>query len=156
MEAAVAVVPAGPVALLGGALHRGEQRLGLVVGAAALGREAGDGGLEQRARLEQVGRAGVVRLARALGGAGGDERARAGARLDHAGDLQRGDRLAHRGAADLEPAREVALGRQPLAGRQPAGADVGGDPVGDLLVALARPDRVVWLIGTALVRLPNR
>ena len=80
-------------------------------------------------------------LAAALGGAGGDERARAGPRLDHAGDLERGDRLAHRRAADLQPAREIALGRQPLARRQPAGADVGGEPVGHVLVALAGPDR---------------
>ena len=63
-----------------------------------------------------------MRLARALGGAGGHERAGAGPRLDHAGDLEGGDRLAHRRAADLEPAREVALGRQPLAGREAAGA----------------------------------
>ena len=90
-------------------LHGGQQRLGLVVGPAALGGQPGDGRLEQLARLEQVGRAGVVRVARAAGGAGRHERAGPGPRLDHARDLQRRDRLADRGAADLQPAREVAL-----------------------------------------------
>ena len=55
-------------------------------------------------------------------------------------DLQRGDRLAHGGAADLEPARQVALGRQPLAGREGARADLGREPLGHVLVALQRPD----------------
>src|SRR3954470_21574550 len=103
VEAAVAVVPDVAARVL----HRGEQRLDLGIRPPALGGEAGDGRLEQRARLEQVGRAGVVQLAAALGGPGGDERARARPRLDHAGDLERGDRLAHRRAADLQPAREV-------------------------------------------------
>ena len=91
------------------------------------------------ARLEHGRRAGVVRR---LGGRRprGDERAGALARLHHALDLQRRDRLAHRGAADLERAREVALRRQPLAGRQRAGADVRGEALGDLLVALQRSE----------------
>ena len=95
-----------------------------------------------------VARAGVVRrrstapaALHALHRVGGDERAGAGARLDHAVDLQRGDRLAHRGAADLEPLRQVALGRQPLAGRQQPHADLAGEPLGDPLVALAGLER---------------
>jgi hypothetical protein len=82
-----------------------------------------------------------VALTGALVGAGGHERAGAGPRLDHPGHLEGGDRLADRRTADLEAACEVALGRQPLAGREPAGADVGGDPVGDVLVALPQGER---------------
>ena len=56
--------------------------------------------------------------------------------LDHALDLERGDRLAHRGAAHLERAGQLALRRQPLAGRLHARADVGRQALSDLLVAL--------------------
>ena len=73
---------------------------------------------------------------------GGDERAGAGARLDDAVDLQRGDRLAHAGAADLERPGELALGRQPRARRQQAAGDVGAEALGDLLVALGNPQRL--------------
>ena len=62
-------------------------------------------------------------------------------------ELQGGDRLAHRRAADLQALRQVALGRQPLAGPQQPHADLAGDPVGDPLVDAAwacRGPRLVW------------
>ena len=115
------------------------------------GGQRGDARLEQLARLEQRAGAGVVgQRDRAVAGArgldaldrvGGHERARAGARLDHAVDLERGDRLADRRAADLEPLGEVALGGQALAGAQQAHADLAGDPVGDPLVELGGLER---------------
>ena len=105
-------------------------------------RRAIAGSSSARASSRSLGLASCGSRARggqALGGVGGHERAGAGPRLDHALDLQRGDRLAHGGAADLEPARELALGRQPLAGREGAGADLGREPLGHVLVALQRP-----------------
>ena len=54
------------------------------------------------------------------GGSADDERAGAVAGLDDALQRERRERLAHRRAADLERARQIALGRQPLAGREHA------------------------------------
>src|SRR5215207_754460 len=144
VEAAVAVVPACALAVGGGGVHRVEQALGLVVAAAAARGQRGNAGLDQQPRLEQVERPCVVG---GQGGAGrepvervgGDERPCARPRLEHAAQRQRGDRLAHRCAADLQPARELALGRQPRAGHEPPGADVGSEPLGDPLVALRLP-----------------
>ena len=102
-------------------------------------------GSSSESRLQQVERARVVAgglaAAETLGRVERDERARAGARLQHAADLQRADRLAHAGAADAEPPGELALGREPLPGGQPPGADVRGEPLGDPLVALRQNHR---------------
>ena len=122
VEAAVAVVPARAVGVGGRrASIAASRRLDLGVGPAALRRRArrraGSSSARASSRSDGLASCGVELGGVRSGGAGGDERARAGPRLDHAGDLQRGDRLAHRRAADLEPAREIALGRQPLARR---------------------------------------
>ncbi len=148
VEEAIALVPVGAVRVVGGPVHAREQLLGVWIGAPVAGGQRGDARLEQLAGLEQRGGAGVVRQRDravagawgldALDGVGRDERARARARLDHPVDLERRDRLADRGAADLEALGEVALGRQALAGAQQAHADLAGDPVGDPLIELRR------------------
>ena len=53
---------------------------------------------------------------------------------DHADHLQRDQRLAQRGPADSEPGRELALGREPVAGLEPVGRDPRRDLLRDLLV----------------------
>ena len=150
VEEAVALVPVRAVGAVRGAVHAREQLLGVGVGAAVARRQRRDARLEQRARLEQCAGAGVVRRRRhavargdldALDRVGGHERARARARLDHAVDLERGDRLAHRGAPDLQALGQVALGGQPLAGLQQPHPDLAGDPIGDPLVELGGPQR---------------
>ena len=62
----------------------------------------------------------------------GDERPRAVPALEDVHRLERPDRLAHRRARDAERLRQAALGRQPLAGREPAVEDH----------VLDRPDRL--------------
>src|SRR5215213_4202176 len=56
VEAAVALIPAGAVAVGRGGVHRVEQPLGLGFAAAAAGGERGDARLEQQPRLQQVER----------------------------------------------------------------------------------------------------
>src|SRR5215211_48499 len=60
------------------------------------------------------------------------EGAAADAALDEAARRERGERLAHGHAAHAERKREVALGREPLAGRDPAGVDAVGELLLDL------------------------
>jgi hypothetical protein len=66
--------------------------------------------------------------------------ARAGAHLDPAFDLERDQRLAHRGPAHAELAREVALGRQARAGVELALRDERAQLIGDLPVQALRFD----------------
>ena len=73
----------------------------------------------------------------------GDEGAGARPGLQDAPQRERGERLAHGGAPDLEPARELALGRQALAGRERARPDVLGQARRDALVALRLVERGV-------------
>ncbi len=54
--------------------------------------------------------------------------------LHQALDLQHHDRLLHRGPADPEPLGEITLGRQPVAGAQPALDDVLAQPLQHLFV----------------------
>ena len=76
--------------------------------------------------------AGQVPLDLALG----HERAAAAARhpADHAAVGEDGERLAQRGPADPELSRERPLGAQPLAGPQPAAADLLGQGAPDILM----------------------
>jgi len=64
--------------------------------------------------------------------------------LDQPGDLQRDHRLANHRPADAQALGEIALGRQPLARREFAGAHEGGDLVGDLFVEPAVVDGLEW------------
>ena len=88
-----------------------------------------------------------------------EEDAVAVADLDQAADLQRGQRLAHGGAADAEALRELALGQQPVAGLELLDVDERPQPLDDLLVERAAADRLEarpqpqivtdWLTGTS-------
>ena len=62
--------------------------------------------------------------------------------LDEPAALQRAQRLADRGAADPELLGQVALGRQPVAGLEPALGDQLLDLADDLLVDPGRLDRL--------------
>ena len=127
-------VPGGAVDRLG--LHRRQQLLGdLVALGAGRGEPATAGSSCARASSTALG---LASCAPPSDGSGPTTTSRAVAGLDDALQRQRGERLAHRRAADLERARQVALGRQPLPGREQAGADVAGEALGDLLVALQR------------------
>ena len=81
---------------------------------------------------------------------GGDEIARAVARGDQAARGQLVQRLAHRGARDLEPLGQDPLRRQRLAVLEPAAGDGGGDPLDDLQVERRGAGR----IGPQLVQVP--
>ena len=146
----VGLVPAlagGRIRRVGGGLHRGQQRARTRRPARprSAARRAIAGSSSARASSRSVG---LASCGRPLG-AGRRSAASAATNEPEPGrvsitpcDLQRGDRLAHGGAADLEPAREVALGRQPLAGREGARADLAREPLGHVLVALQRPYRL--------------
>ena len=92
-------------------------------------------GLDQHARFQQV--EGPMSSAPAAGGrrrrafAGGHEHARADAHFHVAFDFERDQRLADRGAADLQLFRQFAFRRQATAAREIARADPAGDLVGD-------------------------
>jgi hypothetical protein len=64
----------------------------------------------------------------------------AGAHLDPAFDLERDQRLAHRGAAHAELLRQIALGRQARADRELALRDQRAQLLGDLAVQALRGD----------------
>ncbi len=88
--------------------------------------DVGDGGQPVRIDPERHPRA-----------IGCDERAGALAGDDEAVRLQRGDRLAHHGAADAHRAHHFLLGRQPRAGLQPAARNLVGNAVDHLRCAVA-------------------
>ena len=70
------------------------------------------------------------------------EGAAAGARLDDAEELERAQRLADRGARDLELIGERALGRELVAGVQLAPLEERLDLLDDPLIEPAAPDRL--------------
>src|SRR5262249_16069706 len=134
--------------VLGALLERGPQILEVGLGR-ALGGERGDLGLDEPAgldelrprhpaeseqRLEVAHQRSIVHLA--------DEVAagRAPAGGDEAPQLQRAEGLAHGGAARVEVARELALGRQLLALAQASVVDRALDVADDLLVYSRRSD----------------
>ncbi len=109
-------------------------------------RQRGDFALDQLARRKELERAGAAIgiVADAAGATGpglrGHEDAGADAHFDEAGDFERDDRLAHRGARNAEQARELALSGQPRARRELAVVDQRGDLAGDLPVEPRRLD----------------
>ena len=121
--------------------HEGQRVVdaGEVVVGASYGGERGDLGLERVAGLDDLGQpVGVAadRLddAARLLVARGHDGAVAVAYLDHADHLERHERLAQGGAADAEPLRELALGRELVAGLQAVVVDPRRDLPGHLLV----------------------
>ena len=125
-------------------LHRGE-----VVAARVHRRELRDARLEQAARLEHAGHladahlpARLDEVARHELAADEDAAGLAAAHLEHAGVDERLDGLANGRPADLHLRGEVALGRQPVAGMQLAGAQLVGDLLERLLERAPRRNRL--------------
>ena len=105
------------------------------------GGQGRDGGLEQAAGLEELAHRLAMRqdhqgqrLDQGLHRDVADEGALPRPDLDEPAALQRAQRLPHRGAADHELLGQIALGRQAVAGLEPALGDQLLDLADDLLV----------------------
>ena len=106
-------------------LHRGEGVVDARRGRSSVRRAAASAAIlvssASRVSMISGSRSAWARIAstiRAEPGDCGDDGAVAVADRDHADHLERDQRLAQRGPADAEPGRELALGRQPVAGLQ--------------------------------------
>ena len=62
------------------------------------------------------------------------------ANLNDPGDLERGQRLPHRGARDSQSLGKFALRQQPVARLQTLDVDVGPQPICDLFIESAATD----------------
>lgn len=138
VEQPVALDAVTAVLDLPGHLGEGHAHGDEVLVRSAFGGQFGELGLQGLAGVEDIGQAPAT-LDHLLDGldieAVPDEiRPAAVPGLDQPLDLQHDDRLLHGGPADAEAGGQVALGREPVAGPEPALGDVLAQPVEHLLV----------------------